>query len=341
MTRRSPAEYNWSALEFDETILTKHFTSPRQQKIQFVVVHHMTVLGRGTGSALDACWNIWQTRQASAHYGVDGSLVRQFVWDADAGWSTGSYVGNNGGISIEHANSVVGDGTNWQVADQTWKNGARLAANLHKFYNLGRPTSNGNGTAGTLRAHQSFNATACPGPYLMSIWGSYLAEAQRVYDQITGGTAPAAEVPAPVRTKSISQLADEVLAGQHGSGDARRTALGSNYDAVQAEVNRKLGAQAAPAPAPQPSISDLADAVIRGEFGSGDERRARLGGNFDAVQAEVNRKLGSVAPPRPGLTTIAFQVIAGQWGTGPDRVARLTRAGYNAAAVQAEVNRLL
>lgn len=336
MTRRALADYNWDRLEFDELLLDRHFTSPRQQKIAFVIVHHMTVVGNGSGSANDACYNIWQTRQASAQYGVDGSDVTQFVWDNDAAWATGSYAGNHGGISIEHANSMGAPG--WQVSGLTWTTGARLAAHLHKAYGLGRPTSNGNGSGGTLRAHSSFFATACPGPYLMAIWANYLAEAQRVYDLITTGGA-VAPAPAPVtQPKSINDLAQEVIAGKHGSGDQRRAALGANYDAVQAEVNRILGAPVA-APKPQPvNISALADAVLRGEYGSGDERRARLGGLYDAVQTEVNRKLGASGP---SLTTIAQQVLAGQWGNGDDRIRRLQNAGYNYAAVQAEVNRLL
>jgi len=40
-------------------------------------------------------------------------------------------------------------------------------------------------------------------------------------------------------------------------------------------------------------------------------------------------------------TTIAKEVIAGKWGYGADRVNRLTRAGYNAAAVQKIVNKLV
>ena len=44
--------------------------------------------------------------------------------------------------------------------------------------------------------------------------------------------------------KTISQLADEVEAGKWGNGEARKTALeaaGYDYDAVQAEVNRRAG----------------------------------------------------------------------------------------------------
>ena len=38
-------------------------------------------------------------------------------------------------------------------------------------------------------------------------------------------------------------------------------------------------------------IDALARAVIRGEYGNGDERKARLGANFNAVQKRVNELL--------------------------------------------------
>ena len=45
-------------------------------------------------------------------------------------------------------------------------------------------------------------------------------------------------------------------------------------------------------PKPSVDIDPLADAVIRGEYGNGDERKRRLGANYAAVQARVNEKLG-------------------------------------------------
>lgn len=47
------------------------------------------------------------------------------------------------------------------------------------------------------------------------------------------------------------------------------------------------------------SVSDLADAVLRGDFGNGDQRRAALGARFDEVQAEVNRRLSGASAPAP------------------------------------------
>ena len=48
------------------------------------------------------------------------------------------------------------------------------------------------------------------------------------------------------------------------------------------------------------SDDDLANAVIRGEFGDGDARKQKLGARYDAVQALVNQKLA--APVSPGRT---------------------------------------
>lgn len=61
----------------------------------------------------------------------------------------------------------------------------------------------------------------------------------RSYTPPSGGTVPTNPT-APAR-KSVATLAQEVIAGKHGNGDARRRSLGSRYAEVQAEVNRRLG----------------------------------------------------------------------------------------------------
>ena len=89
------------------------------------------------------------------------------------------------------------------------------------------------------------------------------------------------------KTKSVGQLAREVLDGKHGSGDARKRSLGSQYDAVQAEVNRILGAGVK-------SVDTVAREVIDGKWGNGADRRNRLiaaGYNYNAVQKRVNQLL--------------------------------------------------
>lgn len=47
------------------------------------------------------------------------------------------------------------------------------------------------------------------------------------------------------------------------------------------------------------------------------------------------------ATPNKSVTAIAQEVINGKWSSGADRATKLSQAGYNSAAVQTEVNRLL
>lgn len=165
-----------------------------------------------------------------------------------------------------------------------------------------------------------------------------------------GASAPApapAPQPAPQPQGvggSTDDLARRVIAGEFGTGDARKQALGSRYDEVQARVNQLLGA-GGPAPKPQATdIDQLARDVIAGKYGSGEARKRALGGNYEAVQARVNQMLGAApAPSRPvqNIDAVARAVIRGDYGNGADRERRLRAAGYDPAAVQRRVNQLL
>ena len=96
------------------------------------------------------------------------------------------------------------------------------------------------------------------------------------------------------------------------------------------------------ASAGKPDIEALANAVIHGEYGNGDQRRARLGGLYDAVQARVNEILGLKSKPAgKSIETLAREVIRGDWGNGQERYNRLTNAGYNYQQVQNRVNQIL
>lgn len=98
-------------------------------------------------------------------------------------------------------------------------------------------------------------------------------------------------------SKSISQMATEVINGQHGSGHAnRRRSLGVNastYAKVRAEVNRRAGGGSSSGGGGK-SISQMATEVIQGKHGNGHANRQRsLGVNnatYAKVRAEVNRR---------------------------------------------------
>ena len=109
---------------------------------------------------------------------------------------------------------------------------------------------------------------------------------------------------------------------------------------AQSWYDQMTGNTPAPAPA-TPDIDALADAVIRGDYGNGDERKRRLGANYAAVQQRVNEKLSGRTPTKPAapnIDALADAVIRGEYGNGEERKRRL---GNLYSAVQARVNATL
>ena len=104
-------------------------------------------------------------------------------------------------------------------------------------------------------------------------------------------------------------------------------------------------------PATGKSIETLAQEVIAGKYGTGAARQNALGSQYAAVQKRVNEILAgsktaqSTANKVPGasagLDQVARDVINGKYGNGAARTTALTKAGHNAAAVQARVNAML
>lgn len=98
---------------------------------------------------------------------------------------------------------------------------------------------------------------------------------------------------AAVPQKTVDKLAQEVIAGQWGSGADRKAKLraaGYNYNAVQAKVNTLLGVAAKP----KKSIDQIAREVIAGKWGNDPKRSAALkkaGYDPAKVQARVNQLL--------------------------------------------------
>ena len=94
-------------------------------------------------------------------------------------------------------------------------------------------------------------------------------------------------------TKSITEVAKEVLAGKWGNGDDRKKKLeaaGYNYSQVQAKVNELAKGSTSS----KKSVTQIAKEVIAGKWGNGTDRKNKLtaaGYDYTAVQKEVNRLL--------------------------------------------------
>lgn len=101
-----------------------------------------------------------------------------------------------------------------------------------------------------------------------------------------------------IQQKSLTQIATEVLQGKWGNGEDRKQRLikaGYNYTAVQGRVNEILSGKRKPYSTQKKSVEELADEVLKGLWGNGEDRKRRLeaeGYNFSDVQRAVNNILG-------------------------------------------------
>lgn len=93
-------------------------------------------------------------------------------------------------------------------------------------------------------------------------------------------------------TKSIVDLANETIQGKYGVGEARKQALGSLYNEVQAKVNEILLGNKATVS--KKTNEQIADEVIQGKWGNGQDRKTKLataGYDYNTIQKIVNQKL--------------------------------------------------
>ena len=308
--------------------------------VKYIMIHQTANTSKGANAYMHAKLQAnGNSRQASWHYQVDADNIYQSFPDTAQAWHAGNRYYNQNSIGIEL--TVNSDGN----YIGTVEHGAELVKYLMNKHNV--PISN-------VIRHKDASGKYCPRELLDGKNGITWAK----FKQMVQGAStpkPAPSKPSKPATpskpttskpanKTIEQLADEVIAGKHGTGEARKKSLGSNYQAVQNLVNKKLGAK----PKPSKSIEQLAKEVIDGKHGTGEARKKALGSNYKAVQDLVNKKLGAKStsnskPKGKSWQTVAREIYQGKggWGNDPERTRKLKNAGYNAKQVQAEVNRLI
>lgn len=155
---------------------------------------------------------------------------------------------------------------NTEIMSEVQKNAIKeLVTYLKGIYNIS-----------TVQGHKEVCSTSCPG-------------ANFPLGEIVSTVAKNETVQT---TKSIVDLANEVIAGKYGVGEARKQALGSLYNEIQAKVNEiLLGKKTTVA---KKSNEEIANEVIAGKWGNGQDRKAKLataGYDYNAIQKIVNQKL--------------------------------------------------
>lgn len=247
----------------------------------------------GILTAKQCCVNIFQkpTRYASSNYciGNDGDIAC-CVGEEDRAWTSSSKSNDCQAITVEVSNCEIGG--QWKISDAAWNALVKLAVDVCRRYNF-RLVYDGTPN-GSLTRHNMFTNTTCPGSYLQSRFEEL---ANIVNSMLDGNTGNSDNKQATVSTtKSIDEIAQEVINGQWGNGQDRKNRLtNAGYDAsaVQNKVNEMLGAKSN---INQKSNKEIAQEVINGVWGNGEDRKNRLendGYDYSEVQNKVNQILQS------------------------------------------------
>ena len=294
---------------------------PYTMNAEFIVVHN-TANDASANNEIEYMKS--NNNKVSFHYAVDDTEIVQGIPENRNAWHAGDGNGNGNrkGIAIEICYSKSGG----ERFDKAEENAAEFIASKLKEKSWG---------IDKVKKHQDFANKYCPHRTLDYGWERFLNKIRSYLGQATVDTGS---------SKDLNAIADEVIAGKWGNGEDRKNRLtqaGYNYSEVQALVNQKLTGSSTTS---KKSIDTIADEVIAGKWGNGNDRKTNLenaGYNYQEVQNKVNEKLGVNTSNKKSNETIANEVIKGLWGNGQERKDRLTNAGYDYNAIQKIVNQKL
>ncbi len=332
----------------------------RLTSIDFVVIHN------DAGSMTPEQYVNWLVNRDKslgiAHYYCNRNTIARVIDTFNIGYHTGDWWSNCRSIGYEVCESMkVSDEEFLQNEDMT------LMQATEDLIYYGLPIN-----MQTVRLHHEFVPTTCP-HRSMELHGNstesvkeyfvnrmrYFATLGNTVDEMLGQVSEEPTVQENVikekqtqkpsgNGKSVDEIAQEVLQGIWGNGQERYdnlTNAGYNAQEVQYKVNSILNGEA-PSNSTSTDLDSVAQEVLQGIWGNGQERYDRLanaGYDAQAVQDRVNSILNGeyTQSNYTNLDDVANEVIQGLWGNGQERYDNLTNAGYDAQVVQNRVNELL
>ena len=281
----------------------------RLTSIDFVVIHN------DAGSMTPEQYVNWLANRDKilgiAHYYCNRNTIARVIDTFNIGYHTGDWWSNCRSIGYEVCESLkVSDEEFLQNEDVT----LMQATEDLLYYGLPINTE-------TVRLHHEFVPTTCPHRSL----------------ELHGGTTESVKNYFVSRMQyfaSLGKTVDEML-GQVASEPTVQ-------ENVQAEKTTQQ-------PSGNSDLDSVAQEVLQGLWRNGQERYDNLtnaGYNAQAVQDRVNSILNGETPSNSNsvnsdLDSVAQEVLQGLWGNGQERYDNLTRAGYDAQAVQDRVNSIL
>lgn len=148
-----------------------NYTRGRNQNISKITIHHMA----GILSA-EQCGAIFQRvgRNGSSNYGIgnDGK-IGLYVDECNTPWTDGNWDSNCKSVTIETSNCEING--SWKVSDAALNSLIKLVADIAKRNKLGNLVVGKN-----LTWHRMYQATTCPGDYLLSKMEYIANEANKI-----------------------------------------------------------------------------------------------------------------------------------------------------------------
>ena len=183
-----------------------------------ICIHHWGVDGQSHDGVADYLASPRPENPTSAHSVISAQRVTELVPWGKRAWHARS--ANDLWIGLE---------CRPEASDGDWETLVEYCYDIEVYY----------GKSMRYARHSDFNATACPGRY-----SGRIQELIDAVNALHAGKTPAKKKPTTSSSgKTITRMADEVIAGKHGNGHTnRQRSLGVNnatYAKVRAEVNKR------------------------------------------------------------------------------------------------------
>lgn len=295
--------------------ITSNHSGKRTAKITKITPHYMAAAWSGKQCA---DYFAGTGRQASSNYcvGINGDIAISVPEDCRA-WTSSSNWNDQQAVTIECGNnpdsSLPAAGYNALV---------QLCADICKRNGI-NPHYDGT-INGTITYHSMFASTSCPGAWLLQkiTSGQFEADIKKAMGQTV--STPSKPAATNGKLESYSGYVEVTYGGSDGLAYHKTPSWADSTiagTAKKGEVFTIVGRQ-------------MVDGVNMYKLKSGFWITSST--KYVKYRTSIG---GSKATPKKTVSQLADEVIAGKWGNGQDRVNRLRAAGYDVAAVQAEVNR--
>ena len=189
------------------TRISPNRTSPRNQPITKITVHHMAGV-----CSIEQFGNIVANpaREMSANYAIgNDGRIGLFCPECDRSWCSSSPYNDHRSITIEVSNSAYGDASGWPIGEAAYNSLIKLCVDICKRNGIPKLVFTGDKN-GSLTFHYMFASTACPGPWMK-------AHAQDLCDKVN---AQLNETPAPIPNPTSSPVVENGYAVSLNNGTA-------------------------------------------------------------------------------------------------------------------------